>query len=246
LPDAAVAPVATVVALNSPGTGADRSPIPAPRAAAVQLPASRRLLYEVNGEAKKFPYSAHAELLWQQDGSSYQARLEIAAVFLPSRIQTSAGQLTPQGLAPTRFSDKLRTEVAAHFERDKGKISFSANTPDISLQPGAQDRLSILLQLGGLLAAEPNRYQTGSSLSLQTVGPRDADDWRFVVGAEENLVLGDGPHPARKLSRAPQHDYDLRVDLWLGLDLAYLPVQLRMTQPNGDFVQLQLKSVENL
>ena len=211
-----------------------------------RLPASRRLLYDVVGEAKKFPYTAHAELLWQQDGSEYSTRLEIAALFLPSRVQTSQGQITPQGLAPRRFSDKLRTEVAAHFDRDKGKVIFSANTPQASLQPGAQDRLSVLLQLAGLLAGEPGRYPTGSSISMQTIGPRDADEWRFVVGAEENLALGDGSHPARKLSRAPQRDYDLHVDVWLALDMGYLPVQLRMTQSNGDFVQLQLKSAENM
>lgn len=210
------------------------------------LPPSRRLRYDVVGEARKFPYTAHAELLWQHDGSTYNARLEIAAMFLPPRVQTSQGQITSLGLAPQRFSDKFRTEVAAHFDRDKGKVIFSANTPDANLLPGAQDRLSVLLQLAGLLAGEPGRYPTGSSISLQTVGPRDTDEWRFVVGAEENLTLGDGNHPARKLSRAPQRDYDLHVDVWLALDMGYLPVQLRMTQSNGDFVQLQLKSAENL
>lgn len=210
----------------------------------MRVPASRRLLYDVVGEARRIRYGANAELLWQQDGSSYQARLEIAAMFVPRRIQTSAGQLTTQGLAPQRFSDRLRSELAAHFERDKGKISFSANSPDVPLAAGAQDRLSVLMQLGSLVAGEPQRYPKGSSISLQTVGPRDADDWRFVVGQEDDLALPGGPHRALKLSRAPAREFDLRMDVWLAADLAYLPVQLRLTQANGDFVELQLKSVE--
>jgi hypothetical protein len=210
----------------------------------VRIPTSRRLLYDVQGEARKFPYSAHAELLWMLEGSQYNARLEIAALFLPSRIQTSTGHITPQGLAPLRFSDKLRTEVAAHFERDKGKVTFSANTPDVSLDAGAQDRLSVLMQLAALLAGHPSRYLTGSSISMQTVGPRDADEWRFVVGAEENLTLAGKSHPVRKLSRSPQRGYDVGVEVWLAMDMDYLPAQLRLTQANGDFVQLQLKSAE--
>ena len=211
---------------------------------AVRVPDSRRLLFDVTGEARRIRYGANAELLWQQDGSSYQARLEIAAMFVPRRVQTSAGQLTAQGLAPQRFSDRLRSELAAHFERDKGKISFSANSPDVPLAAGAQDRLSVLLQLGSLLAGEPQRYPPGSSISLQTVGPRDADDWRFVVGQEDSLALPGGPHRALKLSRAPVREFDLRMEVWLAADLAYLPVQLRLTQANGDFVELQLKSAE--
>jgi len=112
-----------------------------------------RLRYGVKGQARGLHYSASAELLWLPAGSQYEARLEVSAFLLGSRVQTSSGQLTPAGLAPTRFSDKSRAEQAAHFERAKGRISFSGNTPDVALLPGAQDRLSVVLQLAALLAA---------------------------------------------------------------------------------------------
>jgi len=226
------------IALKSQSAGVSGS-----HTAIVRVPGSRHLLFDVSGEAKRFPYTASADLLWTQDGSSYNARLVITAFLLGSRIQTSAGQVTAEGLAPQRFSDKVKTEVAAHFERDKGIVSFSANTPDAPLQPGAQDRLSVLLQLGSLLAGSPHRYPPGSSISIQTVGPKNADDWRFTVGEEHTLALPEGEHKARILSRVPQRDHDVQVDVWLSADLAYLPVQLRLTQDNGDFVQLQLKSI---
>lgn len=235
--------IATNYVADNSNTTTTKPSTPGSHTAAVRLPGSRHLLFDVSGEAKSFPYSANADLLWTQDGSSYNARLAITAFLLGSRIQTSAGQLTAEGLAPQRFSDKVKTEVAAHFERDKGIISFSANTPDAPLQPGAQDRLSVLLQLGSLLAGAPQRYPVGSSISIQTIGPKDADDWRFTVGEEQTLALPEGDHKARKLSRVPQREHDVRVDVWLASDLAYLPVQLRLTQDNGDFVQLQLKSV---
>lgn len=211
---------------------------------AVHVPDTRSLHYEVSGQARGFPYRARADLLWRHDGPNYSARLEIIAILIGSRVQTSEGQVTPEGLAPQRFSDKLRREVAAHFERDKGKVTFSVNTPDVPLEPGAQDRLSVLLQLSSLLAGDPGRYPEGSVVAMQTVGPRDADVWHFVVGAEEHLSLPGGEHIARKLSREPKREFDLQVDVWLAPDMAYLPVQVKMTQSTGDFVMLQLKSID--
>ena len=88
-------------------------------------------------------------------------------------LQTSSGRITGDGLAPTRFLDKSRSERAAHFEPDKGKITFSANTPDAPWQPGAQDRVSVFVQLASLLAGDPAKYPPGSSISLYTAGPTE-------------------------------------------------------------------------
>ncbi|MEI6197677.1 MAG: hypothetical protein WCS42_25465, partial [Verrucomicrobiota bacterium] len=74
--------------------------------------------------------------------------------------------VTVLGLEPTRFGDKVRSEVAAHFDREKNKVTFSANTPDVPLLPGAQDQLSILLQLAAMLGAEPHRFPQGTTLPV--------------------------------------------------------------------------------
>ena len=90
-----------------------------------KTPDAALLKYQVQGKAKGFDYWANAELLWTQNGQDYQARLEVSAFLLGSRVQTSQGSLGAEGLMPTRFSDKTRSELAAHFQRDKGLISFS-------------------------------------------------------------------------------------------------------------------------
>ena len=88
--------------------------------------------------------SGQGELLWRHDGSSYDAKLEAQrAAAAHAHAKHSTGQITAEGLAPLRFSDKARSEEAAHFERDKGKVSFSSNRPDAPLLAGAQDRLSV-------------------------------------------------------------------------------------------------------
>ena len=219
-----------------PGSGQAPSTAPPP----VRLPAPARLAFDVSGQAKKFAYSARAELLWQHDGSRYEARQEISAFLVGSRAQSSRGAVTAQGLQPERFSDKSRSEQAAHFDYAKGRVTFSANTPDAAAGPGVQDRLSVFIQLGALLAADPGRFVPGTQLTLTTVSARAADRWTFTVEGPETLELPSGPTPALKLQRLPRKDYDQKAELWVAPGLGYLPVRIRITQANGDFADLLL------
>lgn len=220
------------------------APAETARPSSPALPGSLRLKYNITGEVSNLTYSARAELLWKHDGSAYEARLEVGAFLLGSRVQTSTGRITADGLEPKRFSDKVRSEVAAHFERDKGKVIFSANTPEVPLQPGAQDQLSIFVQLASLLAGEPERYPPGSAIEMQAVGARDADSWRFTVGGPELLHLPGGDQATIKLTRPPRQTYDLTVELWLAPALGYLPARIRLTQNNGDFIDQLWRSSE--
>ncbi len=197
------------------------------------LPGSVKLVYQV--ESNKFPYSLRSELLWWQADNRYQARLSFAA-FGQSRVQTSRGLIEGDGLAPERFSDKYRSEVAAHLNREKGLITFSANTPDVKLQSGAQDRLSVLVQLAALVASKPDRFTPGATLMVQTVGPRDADSWLFTVGETVPLDLPGGPMDGIHLVRNPRQTYDQKVEIWLAPSLSYLPARIRITEANGDYL----------
>lgn len=197
------------------------------------LPASVKLVYRV--EANKFPFRLRSELVWQHSDRSYQARLSINALG-QARVQTSRGQIDPLGLAPERFSDKSRSEVAAHFNRAQGLVSFSANTPSIALLPGAQDRLSVLIQLAALVASAPQDFSPGSALKVQTIGPRDGDLWLFTFGGMEVIELPGGPRQGLKLVRQPRQLYDQKLEVWLAPDLDYLPARIRITETNGDYV----------
>jgi hypothetical protein len=209
-----------------------------------KVPNSARLQFDVLGKIKGFGYTVSGELVWQQDGRQYQSRFEIGMPLLGSRVQTSHGQIGAGGLLPTRFGDKVRSEQAAHFERDKGLISFSANTPSATLEPGAQDRLSLFMQLASLLAGAPQRYPTGTQITLQTVSAREAEPWVFRVDASEALSLPLGPITAVRLTRLPRQPYDQQVDLWFAPSLGYLPVRLRVTHPNGDVADQVLRRLD--
>jgi hypothetical protein len=236
--DAAVQLAAVAPALAAPQAMPPAAPAATPDHATpyrLAIPMPLRMKYTIKGEVRGFPYTVHGDLWWQHDETSYSARLEVSHFLLGSRVQTSKGELTAQGLTPTRFGDKVRSEVAAHFERSKGKISFSANTPDIALQPGAQDQLSIFMQLAAMVGGEPDRFPSGSRIAFQAVGARTAEQWTFVVGNSELLGLPAGAVRAVKFTRAPSAEFDSGAEVWLAPEIDYLPVRIRLTQANGDF-----------
>lgn len=207
------------------------------------LSASTRLIYQVR--ASRFPYRLSGELLWRNKGDRYQALLRYSALGL-TRAQTSHGRITKQGLAPERFSDKYRSEAVAHFNYEHAKVTFSANTPDAPLLAGAQDRLSVLIQLGALLASNPDQIGTGSTLTIQTVGGRGADLWMFTVIATEPLALPGGNIEGIKLERLPREPYDQKVEVWLAPQLDYLPARIRITEANGESIDQLWRATETV
>jgi hypothetical protein len=253
----------TTAAPESPGAGENApareaaSPASAPAAAATHMagasaatrfhvPPSARYHYDVIASAKGFTLKGKAELEWRNERGEYEAQLQMTAPFLKPRVQRSTGLVTAQGLAPVRFSDKFRSEEAAHFDRDQGKVTFSTNKPDAALEPGAQDRLSVVMQLSAMVAGNPSKFPAGSQITVQTASTKEAEPWTFTVEAAETLDLPGGKTRAVRLVRNPRKEYDTKVELWLAPGQAYAPVRLRLTQPNGDWVDQQWSSTDRV
>lgn len=208
----------------------------------VKLPPPTLLSFDVSGQAKRFDYRASAELLWQHDSHSYQVRQQIKAFLVGTRAQTSSGQITPAGLVPQRFSDQSRREKSAEFDFAAEQARFTPAAPPAPIGPGAQDRISVFLQLSAMLAAAPERYAAGSEITFTTVGSNDAERWTFRVHETETLELPAGALPALRLERLPRHAGDQQATLWLAPSLGYLPARIRLTQANGDFADLRLQA----
>lgn len=202
------------------------------------------LTYDVEGLVKGFPFHAQGILQWRQREDRYEARLEIKAFLIGSRVQTSTGKLGSSGLQPERFSDRSRSEKAAHFDQATGRIRFSNNARDAQLRAGAQDRLSVFMQLAALLEARPQAYPPGTKIDMQVAGTGSAEVWTFKVeSAAEPLNLPAGELPAIRLYRPPQLEYDNALEVWLAPQLHHLPVRIRITQKNGDVADQQLNFV---
>ena len=208
----------------------------------LSIPGSVRLKYQMTGLSRGLTYHATGLTTWLQDGSHYEATMVVSAFLIGSRSLSSVGDITVDGLAPKRFADKFRSELAAHFQADKGKITFSANSPDAPWKRGVQDRLSVFFQLASLLAGQPDGFPSGTKIPIYTAGQRDVDTWTFTVTSQEDLSLPYGAMKAIKLTRDPRQEFDQRVEVWFAPSLNYWPVRIKITQNSGDYIDQQLSS----
>ncbi len=229
----------------------DKAPSPPAAPARTQaLPASIAALpsavlhYEVSTQSRGLQAQGTARLDWRQDGERYEARLELTAAGLRPRVQQSTGVFSASGLLPERFSDRARSEQATHFDHAGGRVVFSNNQPEALLLAGMQDRLSVLLQLAMLAAAAPERFTPGTELVIPTATTHDAGEWIFRVVGEEDLALPGGSVRALKLEHLPRKEFDQRVELWIAPGQAYAPVRLRLTNPDGGWVDQRWSSTD--
>lgn len=210
----------------------------------LQVHASVRLNFEMLGQRGVQPWKGvFGEMTWLQDGNEYNARLALKVMWKTIRSQTSVGHIGAAGIAPDRFSETRKTEVASHLVRGENRIVFSNNAPTVPLLAGAQDRLSVVMQLGALLGGDASRYPEGSRISIQTVGPREAGVWTFVVEGMERITVPSGEYEVRRLSRTPRNEHDYKLELWLAPELGWLPARMRQTQQDGDIIDLQLRDL---
>jgi hypothetical protein len=237
LAPAAPEPSASLTSAASP---AEVPPPAIERVPRFAFPPSVILNYDVFGQSDGRNNVVSAAITWRHDGENYQASLAVTKFMVGLRQWTSKGALTAAGLAPVRFGEKgwRRAEVASHFVRDEGRVVFSANSAPAPLLPGAQDHLSVFLQLASLWGGEPQRLGAGDTITFQAIGPRQAETWTFVVSPEERITVPGGSMQAIKLTREPTGDYSTKAEVWLAPQLAYLPAHIRLSEANGNVLDM--------
>ncbi len=221
---------------------------PAPPGLILSYPASAKLQFDGTFMNKGVANSGSGVLSWNMDGKSYNLSLEASALIIFSRTERSEGLLSPQGLAPQRYSSQRtgRSEQATHFRPEMGKIQFSNNKPDEILLVGAQDRLSALIQLAGIIGGNPERYKIVNRIQMQVADLDKAEIWEFNLQGISDINLPAANMQALKLTRAPRNEFDQRLEIWLSPQLGYLPIRIRQssaTTPELDFTDLVLRKL---
>lgn len=210
------------------------------------LPPSTLLSYKLTGQERGLTYYASGELRWQHNPTHYEASLTIKAFLVGSRVFSSVGSVGPQGLMPLRYGDKWRGEKATHFDAENRRINFSNNKPSVDLQPGAQDQVSLYVQLAAAMAGDPERYKPGSSVSIQTATVNEAVPWTLTLQAEETVQVDGKPMLTTKWVCLPRGKFDTQVELWLSRAHAWMPVRIRITQVSGSFIDMAMDSIQPL
>ncbi len=247
-------PKATLLAAPSVAAPAAAAPVaPMPHAAitpvyTTRIPPPVLLSYEL----RRGPLSGRGSLRWQSGPEGYSAVLQARVLSLKAIDQTSNGRIDGAGIAPERFVDRRRgrSAMAANFQRGPGLISFSGPGHTFPLRPGTQDRLSWMLQLPAIVAADAARQAIGAETVLYVVGARgDAEVWTFVVRSRDALTLPSGAvAEALHLQRAsrPGQLHETQVDIWLDPARHHLPVQVHTRSNDDEAVELRLVGLQTL
>jgi len=241
--DAAPAPLAPAEAASPHPAPPVAAPAPAP-APAILIPPPLRLNYTIYGRISHLPYRASGFLRWQHDGRNYASELEISVFLLGSRVQTSQGRLSAAGLEPVRFVDRVRNDRTVEFDYAQGLMRFSEGTAPTPLPAGAQDQLSVFVQMAAMLGAAPQRYPSGTVLDFDAMSVYGPEKSRVVVAGEERLALPGGELATLKFTRKGNRSEDPDAEIWLAPSLGWLPARIRLSHGNGDLVDQQWRGSE--
>lgn len=208
---------------------------------ATRLPPPATLVYAL----RRGGLPGRAELRWQPGDGQYLLTLDGGTDGSVPLGSSSTGRLDDGGVAPERHVESRRGRAlrAVNFRHEAGRISFSGPSFQLPLRRGSQDRLSWMVQLGAVLAAEPALRTPGSEVRLHVVGTRgDAQVWVFAVHGATEVETADGAVTAALLlRRAASRPYDTEVEVWLDPARHHLPVRLRQRLlPAGPETELLL------
>lgn len=239
-----------VIALSSDAEPSPSSAQPATQEASppplqLQFPSNAKLQFSATVAQRGQAREGRGQMIWQSDGQAYSLKIEASMLLISILELSSVGKISEIGLAPERFAERrgLRSEQAAHFRPQLGKIQFSNNKPEAHLEGGAQDRLSVLLLLSSLFAGNADRIDPGNVIRVQVASTDLAETWDIRYDGQEEIQLPVGTMKTMKLSRQARREFDRNLQIWLAPSLGFLPVRILQTAQNAsneDFFDLKL------
>lgn len=144
---------------------------------------------------------------------------------------TSQGRFGNEGFVPERFTEKRNVVFRSSVDRS---IEFEPFTPGQALDgqqrspsQGAQDRLSVLLQLCWLARAHPDWMLAGHEFSLPFASKKGVELASFRVHGAEAIAVGDRFVLALRISRVKKAPDAPGIDVWLSDDAQRVPLGVR-------------------
>ena len=167
---------------------------------------------------------------------SIEAGLDLVITSFNLYKLTSEGRLDKFGITPEISTEARRTRAstATHFHHDEKTISFSASSKIVTMDDGAQDKASFLMQLASIGYADEKQFYAGKEIEMQVAEERDAALFHFLVLGKEDINTKLGKISTWHLLRAPRPGtYNSQLDIWLAPEFGWYPVQIRNTERNG-------------
>lgn len=201
-------------------------------------PKQIKAVYEATRNGQ--PFATVTETYKQENGryriESVTQGLGVYALF-GKRMLTSEGEVTAEGLKPSRFElnrgDNPKKSLAADFDWAANKLTMTVKGKPVTvpLQKGTQDLLSFLYQF---MFKQP----TGNEWTLPVTTGKKLKTYHYkVMGREVPVQVAAGSYASIHLKNADVEEPDDEKELWLGAESHFLPVRLLMRDDDAKIEQ---------
>lgn len=205
------------------------------------LPKRIQAVYEVTKNGQPFA-KVHEQFV--VTGSAYKIEsvtkgIGIYALF-GERVLTSIGEVTAQGLQPSRFElrqgDNAKKTLLADFDWAKKtlRMTVKGEVKEVSLVPGTQDLASYVYQFMFLPAA----LKEVISVSLTT--GKKLNQYRYKINPEFEIIdSANVQYKTLHFAQLEQNKPETK-ELWLAAECHYVPVRIVMIDDNGQKLEQTL------
>ena len=183
-------------------------------------------------------------MLWQREGTRYHTAVEMSAGLLASLSFTSQGDITERGLRPEVYEENVRGRRRGVRLGEDVRLN---NGDRIARPEAVQDTASQFVELGHRFSTGQVKLVPGAQVNFSMARPGGIDEWTYDVIGEETLHLPRlGPVPTLHLKPRPlsKPRGPISAEIWYAPSLQYLPVRIRITQGNDNYIDLMVDTIE--
>ena len=241
--DANAAPPATEPVAAASAATAASAPSTGDAPFLASWPSDTRLTYKLGGNYRGELHGS-ARVLWQREGTRYHTAVEMSAGLLASLSFTSQGDITEGGLRPEVYEENVRGRRRGVRLGEDVRLN---NGDRIARPEAVQDTASQFVELGHRFSTGQVKLVPGAQVNFSMARPGGIDEWTYDVIGEETLHLPRlGPVPTLHLKPRPlsKPRGPISAEIWYAPSLQYLPVRIRITQGNDNYIDLMVDTIE--
>lgn len=179
---------------------------------------------------------AHGHCDFRPEDGRYALAMKISSP-LATLAYESSGVLDEFGLHPRHYRETRRLPLRAPREKSIEFVegaTTSAPGERHAIPFGAQDRLSVLIQMSLLARADPRRARPGAVWKVVFAGFDGVDEVRLQVGDVETVELDGANVRAQRVRRiGTDTAAPTKIDFWMSADADRAPVVIRFEDDDG-------------
>ncbi|WP_431777843.1 DUF3108 domain-containing protein [Ottowia caeni] len=239
----ASAPPASSASDAPPATSPSEAASSTPPAFLASWPTDTRLRYRLGGNYRG-ELHGNAQVLWQREGTRYQAVIQLDVGFLLSSRFSSQGEITEAGLRPEVYEEQIRKKRRGVRLGEDVRLDNGNRVPR---PQDVQDAASQFVELGHRFATGQVRLEPGGQINFWLARPGGVDEWTYDVVGEDTVYLPRlGPVQAVHLKPRPlaRPRGPIMAEIWFAPSLQYLPIRILLTSGPDTYVDLMVETVE--